>query len=165
MRPALAALSLALTAGCTTTLPAPPAPEATLFEPAADGSQAFDAATARARASGRPLIVVLGANWCHDSRALAGWLETPRFRQLVSENFEMVFIDVGRPQAGEGRNMAIPARFGLSQLPSTPALLVIAPDGALLNRDSALKWGNAASRSAGAIYAELAAFARHSPGG
>jgi thiol-disulfide isomerase/thioredoxin len=162
MRSALLALALAL-GGCAT---APVAhPEASLFDATADASAAFAAARERSQSTGRPLIAVLGANWCHDSRALAGWLETPRFRQLVADHFELVFVDVGHPQTGEGRNRQIAQSFGIAEMKSTPALLVIAPDGTLLNRTSATKWGNAASRSERAIYAELASFAPRSPAG
>lgn len=162
IRHALLALTLAL-GGCATTPVAHH--EASLYDSAADASAAFAAARERSQASGRPLIAVLGANWCHDGRALAGWLETPRFRQLVADHFELVFVDVGRPQTGEGRNQQIPQAFGIAEIKSTPALLVIASDGTLLNRESATKWGNAASRSEDAIYAELASFVPRSPAG
>ena len=59
-------------------------PEAALYDPAVDAAKAFADARARSAASGKPLLAVLGANWCHDSRALAGWLETPRFAALTA---------------------------------------------------------------------------------
>lgn len=158
----LLALALALSlGGCAVAGGAHP--EASLYDTSADATKAFADARARSTASGKPLLAVLGANWCHDSRALAGWLETPRFRNLVANGFEIVFVDVGRPQSGEGRNMAVPAAFGFATLASTPALLIVAPDGTLLNRETATTWGNAASRSEDAIYAYLARFAAHSP--
>ena len=162
MRAALIALALVL-GGCATTPVTHP--EASVYDPAVDADAAFAAARTRSEASGRSIIAVLGANWCHDSRALAGWLETPRFRQLVADNFELVFVDVGHPQTGAGRNLDIARRFGIAELKSTPALLVIGPDGVLLNPTAATKWGNAASRSEDAIYAELAGFASRSPAG
>ncbi len=113
----------------------------------------------RAAASGKRVLLVLGANWCHDSRALAGWLETPRFAGLVAERYELVFVDVGMPQTGEGRNLDIARRFGLADMKNTPALLVLTPDGRAVNLESARDWRNAASRSEDAIYAELAALA------
>lgn len=149
-------------ASCATT--SAPHPEASLFDPAVDASAQYAAARDRSAASGKPLLAVLGGNWCHDSRALAGWLETPRFRQLVADSFELVYVDVGHPQTGAGRNLEIARGFGIDALSSTPALLIVAPDGTLLNRDSATRWGNAASRSEDAIYADLARHA-HSPGG
>ena len=89
---------------------------------------------------------MLGANWCHDSRALAGWIETPRFAALVAEHYELVFVNVGMPQTGEGRNLEIARRFGLDELKGTPALVVLAADGRAINLDTAASWRNAASR-------------------
>jgi len=102
---------------------------------------------------------VMGGNWCHDSRALAGWLETPRFTALVAERYELVFVNVGLPQTGDGHNLAVPRRFGLTELPGTPALLVLTADGKPVNIDTAAGWRNAASRSEDAIYSELVALA------
>ncbi len=150
-------------ASCATTQAAHP--EAALYNPSSDARAALATARDLSAASGKPVIAVLGANWCHDSRALAGWLETPRFKQLFADSFELVFVDVGNPQTGEGRNLEIARDFGIVDLVSTPALLVIAPDGTLLNRDSATSWRNAASRSGDAIYAALARYAPRSHSG
>ena len=116
-----------------------------------------DAALARAGQRETRVLLVMGANWCHDSRALAGWLETQRFAELVEANYELVFVNVGMPQTGDGHNLDIAQRFGLETLPGTPNLLVIDADGHLLNADSATSWRNAASRSEDVIYAELSA--------
>ncbi|MCM0001048.1 MAG: thioredoxin family protein, partial [Erythrobacter sp.] len=109
--------------------------------------------------SGKRVLLVMGANWCHDSRALAGWLETPRFAALAAAHYELVYVDVGMPQTGEGRNLEIARRFGLEELKGTPALLVLTADGRAVNLESSAKWRDAASRSEDAIYAELAALA------
>ena len=116
-----------------------------------------DVALARAGQRDTRVLLVMGANWCHDSRALAGWLETQRFAELVEANYELVFVNVGMPQTGDGHNLDIAQRFGLETLPGTPNLLVIDADGNLLNADSATSWRNAASRSEDVIYAELSA--------
>lgn len=158
------ALAVALSlAGCATTPAAHP--EARAFSATAEANTQLAAARERSVASGKPLLLVLGADWCHDSRALAGWLKTPRFRELVVRDFELLFVDVGRPQSGEGRNLDIARRFGIAEMKSTPALLVISPKGEVLNRSTATTWGNAASRSEEAIYREIASFAAHSPAG
>jgi hypothetical protein len=138
---------------------AAPHPEARLYAADADAMADVDAALARAAVSGKRVALVLGANWCHDSRALAGWLETPRFAALVTARYELVFVDVGMPQTGEGRNLDIARRFGLAEIKGTPALLVLEADGRAVNLESAAKWRNAASRSEDAIYAELVALA------
>jgi len=161
IRAAIAAsLALALAACATTGDAAPAHPEARAYSVTADANADVDAALARAAATGKRVLLVLGANWCHDSRALAGWLETPRFAALTASRYEVVFVDVGVPQTGEGRNLDIAKRFGLVELPGTPALLVLTADGKALNLDTAASWRNAASRSEDAIFAELEGLAR-----
>ena len=134
-------------------------PEAKPFVAAADAMGEVDASLARAGASGKRVLLVMGGNWCHDSRALAGWLATPRFAALVADKYDLVFVDVGMPQVGEGRNLAVAQRFGLTELAGTPALLVLTPDGQPVNADTAFSWRNAAYRSEEAIFAELTALA------
>jgi hypothetical protein len=156
--------AMALALGTCATTPATPAhPEARAYAASPDAMADVDSALARASAKGTRVLLAMGANWCHDSRALAGWLATPRFAALVAERYEVVFVDVGSPQTGEGRNLEIARRFGLESFPGTPAVLVLTAQGALVNADTAQSWRNAASRSEDAIYAELAALAAASP--
>jgi len=108
----------------------------------------------------RRVLAVFGANWCHDSRALAGWLTSPGFEPLLDAHFEVVFIDVGHPQTGDGRNLDLAARYGVSGIEGTPNLLVIDSEGVLVNSpESAKGWRNAASRSEESIYAVLESYA------
>jgi len=155
-------LALAL-AGCAMPPPyatsAPAHPQARSYAVVPDAMADVDAALARASANGKRVLLVMGANWCHDSRALAGWLETPRFTALVAERYELVFVNVGMPQSGDGHNLDIARRFGLADFPGTPAVLVLTADGQPVNSDTAASWRNAASRSEDAIYAELTALA------
>ena len=157
-----ACLALALAACATTGDAAAAHPEARAYSATADATADVDAALARAAASGKRVLLVLGANWCHDSRALAGWLETPRFAALTAQAYDVVFVDVGTPQTGEGRNLDIARRFGLADMPGTPALLALTPEGRTVNLDTAASWRNAASRSEDAIFAELVALAGES---
>jgi hypothetical protein len=148
--------------GVTTTAPAAattPAPEARSYLVSEDASADVDAALARAGASGRRVLLVMGANWCSDSRALAGWLATPRFAALLEREYELVFVNIGMPRTGDGHNLAIARRFGLPELPGLPNVLVITAEGVLVNPDTATGWRNAESRSGDAIHAELAALA------
>ena len=155
--PLLAALALA---GCVTTGgPGADHPEARSYDAGIDAMAAVDAALVRAEARDTRVLVVLGANWCHDSRALAGWLETPRFAALVAARYELVFVNVGMPQTGDGHNLHVARRFGLETLPGTPAVLVLRADGSAVNLDSAGSWRNAASRTEEAIFAELSMLA------
>ncbi|MFC4291185.1 thioredoxin family protein [Sphingorhabdus arenilitoris] len=119
-----------------------------------------DIALARAKAFGKHSIIVLGANWCHDSRALAGWLEAERFKPVMAQNFELVYVDAGMPQMkGQARNQHLITRFGGKKQKGTPYLMLISPEGTLLNRKDAGSWRNAASRSADEIYSYLTGYA------
>lgn len=152
------ALALAACASAATPPAAPGAsayPEARSYAVSPDAMGDVDAALARAAAADKRVLLVMGANWCHDSRALAGWLETPRFAELVAERFELVLVNVGLPQSGDGHNLHVAERFGLEGFPGTPSLLVLTAEGQLVNADTAQSWRNAASRSEDAIFAEL----------
>lgn len=153
----LAAIALG---GCATTgSTSANHPEARSYDAAIDANAAVDAALVRAAARDTRVLLVLGANWCHDSRALAGWLGTPRFATLVADRYELVYVNVGMPQTGDGHNLDVARRFGLETIAGTPALLVLRPDGTPVNLDTAASWRNAASRTEDAIYTELLALA------
>ncbi|MCO8029329.1 thioredoxin family protein [Brevundimonas diminuta] len=114
---------------------------------------------ARARQSGKRVLLVMGANWCSDSRALAGWLATDRFAELIERKYELVFVNIGMPKSGDGHNLGIARRFGLPELPGLPNVLVLTSEGVLVNPTTATTWRNAESRTDDAIYEELATLA------
>ena len=59
----------------------------------------------------------------------------------------MTFINVGRPQTGEGVNLDLVKQLGVKNLKSTPAMFVLRGDGKLLNgKKDAVSWRNAESR-------------------
>ncbi|WP_417608475.1 thioredoxin family protein [Parasphingorhabdus sp.] len=124
-------------------------PEARPYDESADATAAVDAALARAGIADKRVLLVMGANWCHDSRALAGWLAEPRFAAMLDAKYELVYVDVGY----KDRNIDIAQRFGLDAIKGTPTVLVLSSGGALLNRRSAPKWRNAASREEDDIFA------------
>lgn len=148
------------------TEPAPPAahenssnPEILAFDPDRNAQADVDRALADAQQTRKTVLVILGANWCHDSVGLAGWLETPRFVDMMRDRYSIVYVDVGTPQIGQGRNLDIARRFGIKKVKNTPLLLVTSPDGKLLNnKRDAVSWRNAASRSEDDIYRYFAAF-------
>lgn len=125
----------------------------TAYDPAADAGVEVERALASARASHRKLILAFGANWCHDSAALSDLLTSERFRPLVAASYELLFIDVGHPKDGLGRNLDLAARFGVKELKSTPAVLILSPDGVPLNLGEAVGWRNAASRKPDDVHA------------
>ena len=137
-----------------------PVAEAKLYNAARDARADVAAALARAKAGNKSVILVMGANWCHDSKALAGWFETPRFKAMLTPRYEIVYIDVGKPQRREGRNIEIARGFGIKKIKGTPTVLILSPDGELLNKKDAPTWRNAASRSEDDIFRSFAEFGR-----
>jgi hypothetical protein len=113
-----------------------------VYDPTRDADADVAAAFTRARANGRMVMVVLGGNWCHDSRALAGHFAEADFQTMLSTRYEVVYVDVGH----RDRNLQIPARYGMPALQGTPTVLILSADGTLLNRGTAGSWRNAASR-------------------
>ena len=152
----IAPLLLALSAGQSALLageakPAAPAmAEQTQFYPSdADAPAAFNAALTNAKAQNRLAVIVFGADWCHDSRALARVLRSDQFKTEFGARFAVTFINVGKPQTGAGTNLDLVKRLGVKNLKSTPALFVVSPAGKLLNgKQDAVSWRNAESRGA-----------------
>ncbi|WP_300545839.1 thioredoxin family protein [Maricaulis sp.] len=104
---------------------------------------AVDAALEDARETDRRLLLVLGANWCHDSRALAHHFQDAQLAATLEAYFVTRFIDVG----WRDRNQAVTARFGVPAVYATPTVFVIDPHSErLLNRDARNDWTSAASK-------------------
>ena len=88
------------------------------------------------------LLVVLGAQWCHDSTGLAERFSTKEMDLILRAHYETVFVDVGTLE--DRRN--ITERFDYPIYYATPTVMVIEPQsGALLNRASMDIWGRADS--------------------
>jgi hypothetical protein len=120
----------------------------------ADPMPAIDAALARAKQSGKPVLLVMGTGGCHDSAWLANLIATDRFAP-VRARYEIVYADIGMPHIrGLGRNPEVAKRFGF-KIKGTPTVAVLDANGTVLNRKAAPKWRNAASRSDDDIYNEL----------
>ena len=101
-----------------------------------------DAALAEALAEDKRLLLVFGANWCHDSRGLAGHFEDPELAATLAGHYVTRYIDVG----WRDHNQDVIRRFGVAALYATPMVMIIDPsDETLLNRDEREAWGSAAS--------------------
>jgi len=108
-----------------------------------DAAADVDAVLLKAKQSGKKPLLVLGANWCHDSRGLAARFEKPEFVKLINDHYELVYIDVGK----RDRNLDIAERFGVFELIGTPTVLILSEDEVLLNASSVHRWRRAASIS------------------
>ena len=111
-----------------------PVVERAPYDPNANADAAVDAAFARAKTSGKRVLIDLGGNWCGDCIVLANLMQLPELKVFMAAHFEFVSVDVGRFD----RNLQIPSRFGVAdRLKSggVPSIIVAEPDGTFVNRD------------------------------
>lgn len=112
------------------------------FDETADARAEVDAALAAAEENETRVLLVFGANWCHDSHGLADHFARDDLQQVISENYELVLIDVG----WRHRNLDIASDYGVPTIYGTPTVLVIDPELGLMNRNTMHSWHTAYSR-------------------
>jgi thiol-disulfide isomerase/thioredoxin len=104
----------------------------------------IDKTLAAAKQSGKLALIIMGANWCHDSRSMASNLHKPDIKESVEKNYELLFIDVGYYT----RIKKVINRFGLPVIYSTPTILIVDPvSEQLINKHNMLLMRDAASVS------------------
>ena len=104
--------------------------------------QRVELVQSKALEQGKLLLVVMGAQWCHDSRGLAANFSTETMQPILTSRFETVFVDVGYfdDKHSLAQKYGYPAYFG------TPTVMVIEPKtGQLLNEVNLSKWQSADS--------------------
>lgn len=108
-----------------------------------DAMPIVDEALAEALAEDKRLLLILGANWCHDSRGLAHHFEDSELAATLEANYVLRHIDVG----WRHENLAVARRFGVGAIYATPTVFVIDPASeTLLNRQERNEWTTADSR-------------------
>ena len=94
------------------------------YDEKANATAEVDKALARAKASGKRVLIKMGGNWCGDCRILQATMDLPEMKTYLSRNFEMVSVDVGHMD----KNLQIPARYGVTtKLEGVPAIFVVDP--------------------------------------
>ncbi len=141
MKRVLLGVALGLMTGAAAAAPAPhlaiasmadlPVVERQPYNETADAEAAVNAAFARAKQSGKRVLIDLGGNWCPDCVVLANIMQLPQMKPFIKNHFEVVAVDVGRFD----KNLAIPARFGIVQrLKGVPSVIIAEPDGKFVNQ-------------------------------
>jgi thioredoxin 1 len=118
------------------------------YDEAADAKAALQRALVTAKAARRPVLVIFGANWCEDCRVLDQALTRGRNATLVSREFEVVKIDVGR----FNRNLDITREYGDPIKKGIPAAVVLSPDNRVLYATKAGELADARRMSETGIY-------------
>ena len=98
------------------------------YDEKADAKADLQRALSAAKSSGMPVLVIFGANWCPDCRALDQALSTGKNAELVAREFKVVKVDVGNFD----RNLDLAARYGNPIKKSIPAAVVLSPEDQVL---------------------------------
>jgi thiol-disulfide isomerase/thioredoxin len=102
-----------------------PAPAWRGYDEQADARADIDRARSMAAAAGRQVLVVFGANWCGDCRALDTAMKQAPLQSVIDARYVVVKVDVGR----FNRNVDIAERYGVPLKKGVPTIAVLGADG------------------------------------
>ena len=119
MRSVLSLLFLAATLAQAQPLP---------YDESRDAKADVRQALSEARKDGKPVLLIFGANWCQDCRALDAALSQGRNAELVRGEYKVVKIDVGRFD----RNTDLDTAYGHPTKKGIPAAVVLSPQNEVL---------------------------------
>jgi thiol-disulfide isomerase/thioredoxin len=121
MKNLFCSLALALAAGLAGAADRP-------YDPAADAKAEIHAALVEASAAHEPVLLIFGANWCEDCRALDKSLKTGRNAELIASQFKVVKVDVGNFD----HNLDVANAYGNPIKKGIPAAVIVSPDNRVL---------------------------------
>ncbi len=131
-----------------------------VFFPVADVKQAINGTLTKAANKNQLALIILGANWCHDSRGLAINLASPEIKALIEEKYQLLYVDVGfldqiKPAI---THLSVPVIY------ATPTLLIVEPSSLeIINRDNMSLWRDAAKVPKKQVFEYLADYADGQP--
>ena len=118
------------------------------YDEAADAKADVSRTLSAAKKSNMPVLVIFGANWCPDCRALDRALTSGKNAELVSREFKVVKVDVGQFD----RNLDIAARYGNPIKKGIPAAVVLSPQAEVLYATRAGELADARHMSETGVY-------------
>ena len=113
------------------------------YDETADAHQQVASAIAEASKAQKNVVLVFGANWCGDCRALNEQMHKDELAALIASNYEVVKIDVGR----FNKNKDIAAKYHVPLAHGIPTLAVLGPGGTVLYAMDQGQFSNARSMS------------------
>ena len=117
------------------------------YDESADAKAQIVAALHAAAAAKEPVLLIFGANWCEDCRALDHALKTGRNAELMSK-FRMVKVDVGHFD----HNVDVSTAYGNATKKGIPSAVIVSPDNKILFMTRAGELADARTMSDDGIY-------------
>lgn len=118
------------------------------YDESSDAKAAVQQALTVAKSDRVPVLVIFGANWCEDCRALDLALKTGRNAEQIAQEFKVVKVDVGN----FNRNLDLSRAYGDPIKKGIPAAVVLSPDNQILYATRAGELANARRMSESGIY-------------
>jgi len=118
------------------------------YDEAADARADVKHALIDAMANHKPVLLIFGANWCEDCRALSTALKVPDTAKLMDAQFNIVKINVGRWD----KNLDLDTVYGNPTKAGIPAAVLLAPDQQVLYATRAGELADARSMSDQGVY-------------
>lgn len=118
------------------------------YDESADAQKDVQRAFETAAKSQRPVLVIFGANWCGDCRALDTALKAPANAELMAKEFVVVKVDVGNFD----RHLDIAERYGNAIKKGIPAAALVSPKQELLYTTRGGELANARKMSDTGVY-------------
>ena len=140
MKKILLSLAISLAAGLAVAADRP-------YDESADAKAQIAAALHDAAAAKEPVLLIFGANWCKDCRALDHALKTGRNAELMGK-FKVVKVDVGNFD----HNLDVTQAYGNPTRKGIPSAVILSPDNKVLFMTRAGELADARSMSDDGIY-------------
>jgi len=140
MNKLLLTLAIALAAGVAAAADKP-------YDESADAKAQIAVALRDAAAAHEPVLLIFGANWCPDCRALDQALKTGRNAELMGR-FKVVKVDVGHFD----HNVDVSTAYGNATVKGIPSAVIVSPDNKILFMTKAGELADARGMSEDGIY-------------
>lgn len=117
------------------------------YDESADAKAQIAAALHEAAVAKEPVLLIFGANWCKDCRALDQTLKSGRNAELMGK-FKVVKVDVGNFD----HNLDVTAAYGNPTRKGIPSAVILSSDDKVLFMTRAGELADARSMSDDGIY-------------
>src|SRR5438270_5865644 len=111
-----------------TPLKVPERPNMNLYRTDAHPQQEIAEAIRKAAKGNKRVLLVFGGNWCGDCHALDYAFHQPRIEPLLTANFEVIHVDVGRYD----KNLDVVKKYHVDLEKGVPSIAVLNVQGGLL---------------------------------
>lgn len=117
------------------------------YDERANARSDLQTALNQAKSKNKLVLMVFGANWCPDCRALAKQMEKGKLAERIAERFIVAKVDVGNWD----KNLDVVHEHGNPIKKGIPAIAILASDGKLLQSTKAGELASARSMGENSI--------------